>query len=59
MTNPAALRALIVEDDASWQQILSEILTDAGLMVDVADSLETATESLRTAPTAWPWWTSP
>jgi DNA-binding NarL/FixJ family response regulator len=50
MTNPAALRALIVEDDASWQQILSEILTDAGLTVDVADSLETATESLRTAP---------
>jgi len=50
MTNPAALRALIVEDDASWQQILCEILTDAGLTVDVADSLETATESLRTAP---------
>jgi DNA-binding NarL/FixJ family response regulator len=50
MTNLAALRALIVEDDASWQQILSEILTDAGLTVDVADSLETATESLRTAP---------
>jgi DNA-binding NarL/FixJ family response regulator len=50
MTNPAALRALIVEDDASWQQMLSEILTDAGLTVDVADGLETATESLRTAP---------
>jgi DNA-binding NarL/FixJ family response regulator len=35
-------RALIVEDERSWQQILSEILTDAGMVVDVADTLETA-----------------
>jgi DNA-binding NarL/FixJ family response regulator len=48
--NPPNARALIVEDDASWQQILSEILADVGLAVDLADSLEVATESLRTAP---------
>ncbi len=36
------LRALVVEDDSSWQQILVEILTDEGLDVDLADSLATA-----------------
>jgi DNA-binding NarL/FixJ family response regulator len=35
-------RGLVVEDDHSWQQILSEILTDCGLEVDVADNLEEA-----------------
>jgi DNA-binding NarL/FixJ family response regulator len=40
---------LIVEDDHSWQQILSEILGDSGLFVDVADSLEGAADSLRAA----------
>jgi DNA-binding NarL/FixJ family response regulator len=44
------VRALIVEDDAAWQQILSEILTDAGLAVDVVDSLSAAVEKLRAAP---------
>ena len=39
--------ALIVEDDRSWQQILSEILTDAGLTVDVIDSVEAAIANLR------------
>jgi DNA-binding NarL/FixJ family response regulator len=43
-------RALIVEDDRSWQQILSEILVDAGLQVDLAESLETAAAKLRSAP---------
>lgn len=43
-------RALIVEDDRSWQQILSEILTDAGLTVDVVDSLEAAISILRSQP---------
>lgn len=43
-------RALVVEDDRSWQQILNEILTDAGLTVDIADSLESAVASLRAAP---------
>lgn len=35
-------RALIVEDDPSWQQILSELLTDCGLAVDVASTLSEA-----------------
>ena len=43
----ASIRALIVEDDHAWQQILSEILTDAGLTVEVADSLEGAIATLR------------
>ena len=43
-------RALVVEDDRSWQQILSEILTDVGLVVDVAESPEAAVASLRAAP---------
>jgi DNA-binding NarL/FixJ family response regulator len=33
---------LVVEDDPSWMQILSEILTDAGLAVDTASNLEEA-----------------
>ena len=40
------LRALVVEDNQSWQQILSEILSDCGLEVDVTGSLEEATNSL-------------
>jgi DNA-binding NarL/FixJ family response regulator len=47
---PADARALIVEDDRSWQQILSEILADVGLAVDVVDSLEAAVASLRAVP---------
>ena len=40
--NPALLRALIVEDDLSWQQILTEILADSGFSVDLAGSLAEA-----------------
>lgn len=40
-------RAIIVEDDRSWQQILSEILTDAGLEVDIVDNLEDVHQVLR------------
>lgn len=47
---PAGVRALIVEDDGSWQQILSEILTEAGLTVDIAEDLETAVARLRATP---------
>jgi DNA-binding NarL/FixJ family response regulator len=43
-------RALIVEDDHSWQQIVTEILTDLGLAVDVADTLEAAVEALAATP---------
>jgi len=43
-------RALIVEDSPAWQEILSEILVDQGLAVDVASNLEDATAALRTTP---------
>lgn len=45
--NPLPTRALVIEDDRSWQQILSEILTDCGFDVDVAGSLEEATRLLK------------
>ncbi|NOZ70847.1 MAG: response regulator [Chloroflexi bacterium] len=48
MTPP--LRALVVEDDQAWQQILVELLSDAGLSVDVAADLNTAEAILRAAP---------
>jgi DNA-binding NarL/FixJ family response regulator len=47
---PTPTRALIVEDEPSWQQILSEILTDAGLTVDVVDDLDAAVDKLRAVP---------
>ncbi|MBN1430703.1 MAG: response regulator [Anaerolineae bacterium] len=47
---PTKARALIVEDDRAWQQILSEILTDAGLSVDIADSLDDAIPIIRAVP---------
>ena len=45
---PTANRALVVDDDFSWQEILGEILTDSGLPVDVCDSLTGAIEQLHT-----------
>ncbi|MBK9925248.1 MAG: response regulator [Anaerolineales bacterium] len=47
---PQTPRALVIEDDHSWQQILSEILIDCGLEVDVAENLEQATQSLKAQP---------
>ncbi len=44
------MRALVVEDDPAWQEILAEILTDIDLVVDLASDLETAIEMMR----AWP-----
>ena len=44
------LRALVVEDDHSWQQILSEILSDCGLEVDVAGNLDDAILNLKDQP---------
>jgi RNA polymerase sigma factor (sigma-70 family) len=49
MTAPA-LRALVVEDDHSWQQIISEILSDCGLDVDIATNLNDATLHLKSEP---------
>ena len=43
-------RALVVEDDHSWQQIISEILSDCGLDVDIATSLEEAALALKAQP---------
>lgn len=44
------IRALVVEDDPSWQQILGEVLTDYGLEVDLASSYSEAVERLRKNP---------
>jgi RNA polymerase sigma factor (sigma-70 family) len=44
------VRALIVEDDHTWQRILAEILTDVGLTIDVAEDLQTAVARLRAEP---------
>ena len=44
------LRALVVEDDHSWQQIISEILSDCGLEVDIATNLDEANLSLKSQP---------
>jgi DNA-binding NarL/FixJ family response regulator len=44
------LRALVVEDDASWGQLLVEILTDTGFQVDLADNVESAVEEIRRKP---------
>ncbi len=38
----AAMRALVVEDDAGWREILAEILADQGLDVDTAGDLPSA-----------------
>ena len=44
------LHALVVEDDHSWQQIISEILSDCGLDVDIAASLDEAILKLKSQP---------
>jgi DNA-binding NarL/FixJ family response regulator len=49
MTKPI-VRALVVEDDLAWQDILSEILSDAGLAVETASSLEAASSLIRSHP---------
>jgi DNA-binding NarL/FixJ family response regulator len=40
-------RALVIEDDASWRDILREILGDSGLVVDSAADLRSALAALR------------
>lgn len=40
-------RALVVEDEESWQHILTEILVDLGLEVDVAENLDAAVAAMR------------
>ena len=43
-------RALVVEDDRAWQQILAELLGDAGFAVDIASDARSARASVRSAP---------
>src|SRR5713226_2478374 len=45
----ANARALIVEDDRTWQQILSGTFMDVGIAVDVADNLDAAIPMMRSA----------
>ena len=45
--NPPIYRALVVEDDRSWQQILSEIISDCGLQVDVVSNMNDAIFELK------------
>ncbi len=45
-----APRALVVEDDRSWRQLLAELLGDLGLEVDLAASLDGAIAAIRGAP---------
>ncbi|MHB2015957.1 MAG: response regulator transcription factor [Candidatus Xenobia bacterium] len=40
-------RALVVDDDPSWQEMLADILSDAGLEVDLASTLEAAQHQVR------------
>jgi len=47
MNATTSLRALVVEDDRSWQSILTELLTDAGLTVDLAGNFDEASRLLR------------
>ena len=42
------IRALIVEDDAAWQQLLAELIEDAGLQVDIARHYDEAVRLMRT-----------
>jgi len=44
------MRALVVEDDPAWQEILTEILTDLALHVDVAVDLDGAKSAIATTP---------
>lgn len=50
MTVQNSLRALVVEDDAAWQQIIGEILLDCGMEVDFASSPEEASIALKSQP---------
>jgi len=47
--NQVELRALVVEDDPAWQNILREMMTDLGMAVDVAGEPEEAIRLLRSA----------
>lgn len=48
--NIEGARALIIEDDRSWQEILTEFFNDAGLHVDSAGDLPSAMALIRQFP---------
>ena len=41
-------RALLVDDDPSWRDILSELLEDSGFLVDAAADLQEALNLVQT-----------
>jgi DNA-binding NarL/FixJ family response regulator len=47
--NQPDLRAIVIEDDPAWQNILKEMMTDLGMAVDVAGEPEEAIRLLRSA----------
>jgi len=47
MSDASKPRALVVEDNPAWRQIVAEILHDSGLEVDLADGLDEAVFLLR------------
>ncbi|MDK1028122.1 MAG: DNA-binding response regulator [Anaerolineae bacterium] len=47
MSKNKDIRVLIVEDDPSWQNLLSELVADLGFQVDVASDLSQAEELIR------------
>ncbi len=47
MTN---ILALVIEDEPAWQELLSELLNDLGLSVEVAGELESAVALIRAQP---------
>lgn len=48
--NPINMNALVVEDDRSWQQILSEILSDCGMEATTTNNLDDAIFELKAKP---------
>ena len=48
MNTPDPKRALVVDDDASWLAILTELLSDLGLLVDQASNYDDALIALKT-----------
>lgn len=45
-----SLRALIIDDDSSWQGILSEMLSENGFEVDTASTVDEAVAALKANP---------
>ena len=44
------MRALVVDDDSSWQGIISELLSDNGFEVNSASTVEEAIAALKANP---------